>query len=602
MHKRLWEPGDLVQHRAMTLSRLPRLALPLLAAWAPALAHAAPRDTLNALLAEHWNWSLAQSPLLASSVGVHATDAELDDMSLEAADRRAADEAGFLKRLDAIPEDELDEASLANKAILHRLLAEDIEANRFGQRMIRFTSYASPWQTIAGLADDTPFRGKADYANYLSRLEKFPAVNDLLIAITARAVKEGFVQPCVSLTGFERSITGVIVADPAASRFYAPFLRARPADAGDAEWQALQARARTLITTQLNPAYTKFAAFYRLDYLPHCATSPGVAAQPNGAAYYRLRVRQETTTNLTPEQIHQIGLDEVARIGGLMDALAVKAGYPTRAAFVARLRTDPAYYATTPEALLAAAARVAKTIDGKLPGYFHRLPRLPYGVRPIPAETAEGTTTAYYGPGSPENGIAGTFYVNTSKLDQRPLWELPALTAHEAVPGHHLQIALQQELALPPLRTRLASFTAFTEGWALYSEKLGEEMGLYDTPERQMGRLSYEMWRACRLVVDTGLHAKGWSKQQAVDFMTANTALSAANIDAEVNRYISWPGQALGYKIGEIRIRALRAKAEKTLGAKFDLAAFHDAVLEEGSVPLDVLERHIDGWIAGQLI
>ena len=281
-----------------------------------------------------------------------------------------------------------------------------------------------------------------------------------------------------------------------------------------------------------------------------------------------------------------------------MEAVAKKAGYPTREAFVAELRTNPKYYPKTPEDLLQAASRAAKTIDGKMPGLFHRLPRLPYGVKPIPAEIAEGTTTAFYGQGSPENGIAGTYFVNTSKLDQRPYWELPALTAHEAVPGHHHQIALQQELDLPPLRTRLASFTAFTEGWALYTERLGIEMGLYDTPEKEMGRLSYEMWRACRLVVDTGIHSKGWTKDRAVAFMTDNTALSAANIDAEVNRYISWPAQALGYKLGELKIRELRAKAEKTFGAKFDLAAFHDVVLEQGSVPLDVLDAHVSAWIA----
>ena len=246
---------------------------------------------------------------------------------------------------------------------------------------------------------------------------------------------------------------------------------------------------------------------------------------------------------------------------------------------------------------MAEAALAAKTNDGQLPALFGRLPRLPYGIKAIPAETAEGTTTAYYGPGSPETGLAGHYYVNTSKLDQRPFWELPALTSHEAVPGHHLQIALQQELDLPPFRRHFSFFTAFTEGWALYSESLGEEMGIYDTPARKMGQLSYQAWRAARLVVDTGIHSKGWDKARAIAFMRDNTALSDANIDAEVNRYISWPGQALGYKIGELRIRALRAKAEAELGAKFDLRRFHDVVLGQGSVPLDVLEAEVVRWI-----
>ena len=564
----------------------------------PAVAR--PSDDLTRLLAEHWQWTLKESPTLASSVGMHDYDTELSDPSLAAEDARAARSAAYLKRLDAIPDAGLSVPERTNKAILRRLLSEDVEGNRFGQRMIVFTSYASPWQGMAGMGERLAFRGKTDYANYLTRLEKWPAVNDTLIAITARAVREGYVQPCVALTGFERTISGVVKTDPAASRFYIPFTRTKPADASAVEWAALQARAKATITTRLNPAYTKAADFYRTSYLPNCAKAVGVSAQPGGADYYRFRIRQLTTTDLTPDQIHVTGLREVARIRAAMEAVAKEAGYPSREAFVAELRTNPKYYAKTPEELLEAASRVAKTIDGRMPGLFHRLPRLPYGVKPIPAETAEGTTTAYYGSGSPQNGLSGTYFVNTSKLDQRPLWELPSLTAHEAVPGHHHQIALQQELDLPPLRTRLASFTAFTEGWGLYAETLGDEIGLYDTPEKRMGRLSYSMWRACRLVVDTGIHAKGWTKERAVAFMLDNTALSAANIDAEVNRYISWPAQALGYKLGELKILELRARAEKALGTRFDLAAFNDAVLEQGSVPLDVLDAHVTAWIAAR--
>ena len=362
----------------------------------------------------------------------------------------------------------------------------------------------------------------------------------------------------------------------------------------------MQARATALIRDVVAPEYTKWHDLFVKDYLPACRRSDSASTLPGGAAWYASRVRAHTTTDLTPDQIHAIGLSEVARIRARMDDVAAKAGYPSRAAFIAHLRTDPRYYAKTAEELLQVAARQAKTIDGLLPRYFGTLPRLPYGLKPIPAAEAEGTTTAYYMPGAPESGIAGTYYVNTSKLDQRPYWELPALTAHEAVPGHHNQIALQQELPLPPFRKYLASFTAYVEGWALYSEYLGEEMGLYDTPEKMMGRLSYEMWRACRLVVDTGIHAKGWDKARAVAFMKDNSALSDANIDAEVNRYISWPGQALGYKLGEIKIRELRARAEAALGPKFNLRAFHDAVLAQGAVPLTVLDSQIDAWIATQ--
>lgn len=582
-----------ISHRTLAAALAASLTLA-----APALA--APSDDLMALLDEHWQWSLAQSPTLATSVGDKRYDDRLSDPSLRAADARAADEKRFLARLEAIPETGLNDAEKVDRLILRRMLREDIEGNSFGQRTIVFTSYYSPWQGFASLGEDTAFATKADYQNYLKRLALIPAYGDTLLDITRQAVAQHYVQPCVSLGGLERSLRGVVAEDATKSRFYAPFAGNRPGVVPEADWLALQSEARTLISTRLNPAYAKAADYMAKAYIPHCAKVASVSAQPNGAAYYAFRVRVETTTDLTPDQVHKIGLDEVARIEAEMAQVAKSAGYADKAAFVTVLRTDPKYYAKTPEELLAAAARVAKTIDGKMPGYFGRLPRLPYGLRAIPAETAEGTTTAYYGPGSPDTGLAGNYYVNTSKLDQRPLWELPALTAHEAVPGHHNQIALQQELTLSPQRKYLAGFTAFVEGWGLYSERLGIEMGLYDTPEKQFGRLSYEMWRACRLVVDTGIHAKGWTKEQAVAFMTEHTALSAANIDAEVNRYISWPGQALGYKLGELKIRELRARAEAALGERFNLKGFHDTVLGQGAVPLDVLERQIDHWLMVQ--
>ncbi|MBX3594240.1 MAG: DUF885 domain-containing protein [Sphingomonas sp.] len=561
-------------------------------------ASATPSEDFQKLLAEHFAWVLKENPGFARSIGVDTDPTAVGDSTLAAADRRARQEGVFLKRLDAIPDAGLSRSERTDKAILHRLLAEDIEENSFGQRTILFTSYSNPWQGMLYGAERTAFRTKADYANYLTRLEKFPATNQVWLDITAQALKGGYVQPCVTLVGFEKTITGVIQDDAAQSRFYTPFTRAKPLDASDAEWAALQARAKQVITGTLNPAYAKAAEFYRTRYAPNCAKAVGVSAQPGGDKYYAFRIRQLTTTNYTADQIHKIGLDEVARIRSEMDKVAKDAGYESREAFIKELRTNPKYYPKTAQELMAAAALQAKTIDGKMPGYFYKLPRLPYGLRAIPAETAEGTTTAYYGPGNPELGFAGNYYVNTSKLDQRPLWELPALTAHEAVPGHHMQIAIQQELETSKFRRYLASFTAFTEGWGLYAERVGIEMGIYDTPEKQMGRLSYEMWRACRLVVDTGIHSKGWTKEQAVKFMLDNTALSAANIDAEVNRYISWPGQALAYKLGELKIRELRARAEKALGTKFDLKGFHDAVIGQGAVPLDVLDAQIDDWIA----
>lgn len=561
-------------------------------------AAAAPADDFKALLGDHYAWLLRENPVYATALGVRDYDDKIEDISAAARDRRVEEAKGFLKRLEAIPAEALEPADRTNRAILKRMLEETVEANRYPQRNMLFTTYYGWHQGFAGMATGLPFRTKADFESYLTRLAQYPKLNDAALAITAEAVKGGHVLPCSVLGNYEKSISGVIAEDPAKSRFYEPFEGARPVDVSETEWAAMKARAQKIITEVLNPAYAKHAEFYRTRYAPKCAKVDSVSAQKGGKEYYAFRVRQETTTALTPDQIHEIGLAEARRIRAEMEAVAKEAGFATREAFIEELRTNPDYYARTPEELMRATARVAKAIDGKMPGLFGTLPRLSYGIREIPAETAEGTTTAYYSSGSPESGISGTYYVNTSKLDQRPMWEIPALSLHEAVPGHHHQIALQQELDLPPFRRNFTSFTAFTEGWGLYSESLGREMGLYDTPAKKMGQLSYQAWRASRLVVDTGIHAKGWDKAKAVAFMKENTALSAANIDAEVNRYISWPGQALGYMIGNIRIRELRAEAEKALGATFDLRRFHDAVLLQGSVPLDALEAQVRAWIA----
>lgn len=576
---------------------------PSLATAQPVSATAAATDpaaALATLIDDAWSYNLSQSPTFATSLGVRDYDDQIGDPSLAAMDAQAAQAARFLARLNAIPLDRLSAADRTNALILKWQLEATVDANRFGQREMLFTTYSGWHQNFAGMADNLPFKNQADYRSYLTRMAEYPAYNDAALKVSDRAVADGFVLPCAVLGNSEGSITGVIQQDPTKSRYYAPFTKPRPIDMTDAQWSAMQAEARAIITDKINPAYAKHAAWFRDTYLPHCAKAVGISAQPGGAAYYDFQIRQMTTTDLTADQIHTIGLGEVARIRAEMDTVAKKAGYASREAFITELRTDPKYYAKTPGELMAAAALEAKKHDGLMPQYFGRLPRLPYGVKEIPAEIAEGTTTAYYSPGSPEIGVAGNYYVNTSKLDQRPLYELPALTAHEAVPGHHNQIALNQELDLPDFRKYGAFFTAFVEGWGLYSEHLGIEMGIYDTPAKDMGRLSYEMWRACRLVVDTGIHSKGWSKERAVAYMKDNTALSDANIDAEVNRYISWPGQALAYKLGELKIRELRKRAEKSLGTRFDLRAFHDAVLGQGAVPLSVLERQIDEWIAAQ--
>ncbi|HET9426746.1 MAG TPA: DUF885 domain-containing protein [Allosphingosinicella sp.] len=561
---------------------------------------AAPADDLRALMADHYQWLLRENPIDATTLGVRDHDDRITDLSPEARERRVREAQAFLERLDRIPADQLDRSDRVNHAILRRTLAEAVDDHRHAQRDMLFTTYYGWHQGFAGLARGLPFRTRADFESYLTRIEQYPRLNDQALAITANAVRGGYVLPCSVLTGYERTISGVIAEDPTQSRFYEPFAGSRPATISETEWAMLQERARRIITNAVNPAYQRHLDFYLSDYRPHCARSDSISAQRGGAEYYASRVRSYTTTDLTPQQIHDIGLREVERIRAEMDRVASGAGFATRQAMIQDLRTNPRHFATSPEQLMQATARVTKQIDGQMPLFFGTLPRLPYGIREIPAEIAEGTTTAYYSQGSPESGLAGTYYVNTSKLDQRPLWEIPALSLHEAVPGHHHQIALQQEMEIPPFRRHFTVFTAFTEGWGLYAESLGADMGLYDTPERRMGELSYQMWRASRLVVDTGIHAMGWDKARAVQFMRDNTALTDANIDAEVNRYISWPGQALGYMIGRLKILELRRAAEEALGERFDLRRFHDAVLRNGSIPLDVLESEIQAWIESE--
>ncbi|MEO7365519.1 MAG: DUF885 domain-containing protein [Sphingomicrobium sp.] len=564
----------------------------------PALA--GPTEDFHGLMDAVWAAYLKDNPVSASQAGVTTYDRKLGTLTLADFDRQAAEAQAFLGQLARIDVATLNPDDQSSYRILKRTLDDAVEANGFGERAMLYSSLGSFHQNYAGLGEGLPFRNFADYDNYLARLDQVPAQMANGVAISRQAAAQGFVQPCVTLTNFPQTIAGVIAADAAKSRFYEPFAAPRPGSISEKEWAALQAGARTTITQKINPAYQSWADTYRSGIAGKCRQSVGISSLPRGKEYYAFLVRQQTTTNMSPEQIHALGLSEVARIRLEMIEVARKAGFATREAMIAEMRSNPKYFAHSPQELMGAAALTAKTIDGKMPSLFTRLPRLPYGVRAIPAETAEGNTTAYYQPGSPDAGIAGTYYVNTSKLDQRPLWELPALTAHEAVPGHHMQIATQQELSLPPLRKYATFFTAFVEGWGLYSERLGIELGIYDTPEKNMGRLSYEMWRACRLVVDTGIHSKGWSKDQAVAFMKDNTALTDANIDAEVNRYISNPGQALAYKIGELKIRELRARAEKELGAKFDLRRFHDAVLGQGAVPMDALEAQMVVWIAGE--
>ena len=569
-----------------------------LAAGVPAAA--APTDDLKALMDEYWAAYLKNNPVFASTVGVKTYDRELGEVSLAEFDRQAALAAGFLKRLEAIPAASLTPLDRSNHAVLRRTLQDQIEANRFGQRQLLYSSLGSYQEGLATMSDNLALREAADYDNYLARLALVPARMQAYSAMSVKGAGEGYTQACAWMRTMPGSTLALVPADPTASPFYGPFAGARPQSVSAAEWARLQGRARELIGGPIAASYKAFAQVAETQLVPKCRTVDSVSAMPMGRDYYASQVRYHTTTNLTPDQIHRIGLEEVARIRREMEAVAKKAGFASREAMIADMRTNPKWFVTTPEALMEKTAAVTKTIDGKMPTLFTRLPRLPYGIRPMTAATAPTDTTARYQGGSPEAGIAGFYLVNTTKLDQRPLWEIPVLSVHEAVPGHHMQIATQQELDLPQWRKSSAFFTAFVEGWGLYSERLGQDMGLYDTPQKDMGRLSYQMWRATRLVVDTGIHAKGWDKARAVAYMKDNTALTDANIDAEVNRYVSTPGQALAYMIGKRKIEELRARAERALGPKFDMRRFHDAVLGQGSLPLDALDTQINDWIAAE--
>ncbi len=553
----------------------------------------------NILLDDHWAWTLEQSPTFATSLGVRDYDDRLGDPSLAAAKASVDQAQKFLDRLNAIAPSALSPENQLNQDMLRLDLENQIKAFSYGGRFMIMTNRGGPHLSMAGLPDRLPFFTEADYQSYVTRLGKIPDYMDKATNRLQAGIEAGWVQPCAPMQGFEDSISVHIVEDVSDSKFMKPFAR-KPASMSEDSFNALKQQAEETISGQVIPAFAKFEEFYVQDYAPACRKEVGTSSMPGGMDYYNHRVRLFTTTDLTAEEVHQIGLKEVARIRAEMLAVMKEAEFEgSFEDWLLFLRNDPKFYPKTGEERMQVVARISKEMDGKLPELFSRFPRMPYGLKEIPLDIAEKTTTAYYQPPAGDGSRAGFYYVNTTKLDTRPLHELEALSLHEAVPGHHFQIALAQELDLPNFR-RYGGVTAFVEGWGLYSERLGLEVGFYDDPYTNFGRLSYEMWRACRLVVDTGIHAKGWTRQQAIDFMAENTGLSMNNITTEVDRYITWPGQALAYKIGELKIRELREYAETELGEDFDVRYFHDTVLENGALPLSVLEQKIKDWVAEQ--
>jgi uncharacterized protein (DUF885 family) len=559
-----------------------------------------PAEQFQDLVANEWEFRLGDDPLFATSTGDNRYNDRLPGASERDFARRHAALKGFRAALGSIDRAALPADQQLNYDIFGRLL--DNELGEYAHK-----AYLLPLSKAYGfhtffpeLARFMPMETTADYENYISRLAAFGRWTQDHVGLLRAGLAQGYRPARVTLDGVVEAAQTHVVSAAEESALYEPF-RSFPAGVPAGDRARLAEAGARAIASAVIPSYAALTAFLRDEYLPGARDDVAASGLPHGGEFYAHRLRYYTSLDLTPESVHATGVSEVARIRAEMEALIARTGFEGGLrAFIDFLRSDPRFYAQTPEALLQATALILKRMDGELPRLFKTLPRLPYGIRAIPDYAAPGNTTAYYQPGSGDGTRAGMYYVNVHDLPSRPLYEVEALSLHEAVPGHHLQIALQQELSTLPNFRRFGGFTAFVEGWALYAERLGLEVGFYADPYSDFGRLSYEMWRACRLVVDTGLHALGWSRQQAIDFMAANTASTLLNIANEVDRYIAWPGQAVAYKIGELKIRALRAQAEVALGPAFNLRAFHDILLGSGAVPLHVLENLVANWIEGQ--
>ncbi len=504
--------------------------------------------------------------------------------------------ARYLKQINQVPVETLSEEEKITLLMQRYRLKNEIDQYEYGAYKVPLTSEYGFHSALATLPQSTRFSSIEDYRNYLSQLERVATTIDQNIAYMQQGLDEGYTQPKAVLQGYEKSVTPMLVKRAEESVFYQPF-HTPPAQLEATAIAPLRQQAKQLIEQQIIPAYQRYYDFLVSQYIPGARDSIAATDWPDGKAYYQNRIAYYTTTEMTASEIHQLGLKEVKRIRAQMQTIVDELKFDGDIdQFIHFLRTDPQFYATSATALLKQAAYIAKQADASLPALFEKLPRVPYGVAPVPDDIAPKYTTGRYI--HPANDAQpGYYWVNTYALDKRPLYALAALTLHEAVPGHHLQISLADEMENLPAVRRQTYISAFGEGWGLYAEFLGIEAGIYTTAYDNFGRLSYEMWRACRLVVDTGMHMFGWSRQQAIDYMMKNTALSEHNITTEVDRYISWPAQALSYKIGEIKIKQLRRQAEQALGDEFDVREFHTAVLAHGSVPLFVLEQNINTFI-----
>jgi len=558
---------------------------------------------LHALFAECWERELAENPITASYIGDPRFNALWPDLSPAALAASEAANRDALARLHALPRASLPAEEQLNFDLFQHELQARLAVLPFQPLAYAISAREGP-QSLNELAEIMPLDSVADVEVWLQRLRGLPRYLDQYSALLRQAALAGRTQPRLLmervLPQLEMQVDAKVQADPSLSPFYSAFAQL-PARFGEAAIARLQSEAKVVIAQTILPAYQAFKRFFESEYLPACRDSVGISDTPDGLANYQNRIEFHTTTKLTAQEIHQIGLDEVARIHAEMKRVMDGLGYSgSLAQFFEFLRSDPQFYCQSAEELFAAYVMCAKKIEPELCKLFGKLPRTPYGLRAIPMTSAPNTTAAYYSGPSDDGLRAGFYYVNLYRPEMRPKYEIEVLTVHEAVPGHHLQIALAQEQQDLPKFRRFAGYNAYLEGWALYAETLGFELGLYQDPYSHFGQLTYDMWRAVRLVVDTGLHALGWSHQQAIDYFRANAAKTEVDIVNEVDRYIGWPGQALSYKIGQLRVLAMRRRAEASLGAGFDIRAYHDMLLDGGALPLDLLDRKVDAWIASQ--
>ena len=577
-----------------------RLILVVLTFFIIAPAAATPTDDLYGLFDDYRANKMAENPFAATYAGITEYNDRMPSVSPEDQERRAGQSAAFLARLDAIDAEALSADDRVNADLLRFILKHEVALAEYRPWRMPFLADTGFHSNLGYVVSSTSFRREKDYEDYLARLEAIPAYIDQQIANMRIGIAEGFTQPKEIMPLIIPSFEAMAKEDLEQHPLAVPF-SAMPEAISERRQKAIRKQGRAVMKKDVIPAFAKLATFMKEEYLPNSRETLGISETPDGHEHYAALTRYFTTLDdATPEQVHQIGLKEVARIRKEMDEVIKDAEFDgTFKEFLEFLRTDRQFYAKSSKEMLDRASGIAKDIDGRLPAYFRKLPRQPYSVEPVPDNLAPNYTNARYVGAPLDAPRGGQFWVNTYKIEIRPMYQLVAMALHEAVPGHHLQIALSKEIENVP-EFRVGYYPhAYGEGWGLYSEKLGVEMGVYRTPYDHFGRLTWEMWRACRLVIDTGIHSKGWTRQQAMDYLADNTALSLHNVQTEIDRYIAWPGQALAYiKMGELTIWELRAKAEKELGDDFDIRDFHYAILAEGGLPLDMLRDQIDLYIA----